>query len=414
MSTLGLLQVVLATVALCFPCGWMGPLAESRFPRETEANAKNVIFVTDGTNFDDVVTLFYVLKSPRVNLVAVYISPNAWASAASSYRHIRNTLYMLGDTFANIPIYLGNHYALIDELDAEVTGGLPKYSYKWSVPTDLTGILGSDTYFGQAYFLPESPFHFDPYNDTVTDEASLPALASYLRGYPADTKFSVLSTGALSAVAKMFADSFRPLFEPLVGQFEELIIMGGAVKVPGNVFSVPGNTKAEFNIYADPHAAHWAMANFSAVGSKVIIVPLDATNSVPLSERFLNTLVDDAVTPEAQLLGRMLIVTRDTWFAPEAFHQTAYLWDPVTAVVMLHSGAVISSRDLWLRVVYQQGPLGPNQGKTRECSAEEKMNGRCFKCSVIFKVNATSVENFLLDAFQSKVNTAKRSPTCPY
>ena len=52
-------------------------------------------------------------------------------------------------------------------------------------------------------------------------------------------------------------------------------VMGGAVDVPGNT---PRNPDAEYNIWVDPVAA----AEVVASGIPITLVPLDATNQVPL------------------------------------------------------------------------------------------------------------------------------------
>ena len=61
--------------------------------------------------------------------------------------------------------------------------------------------------------------------------------------------------------------------------FRKVIIMGGAVNVPGN------ETKyAEFNFYQDATAANFVISNFS----NIRLVPLDVTNKAIISERHLN------------------------------------------------------------------------------------------------------------------------------
>jgi purine nucleosidase/pyrimidine-specific ribonucleoside hydrolase len=72
-------------------------------------------------------------------------------------------------------------------------------------------------------------------------------------------------------------------------RLRELVIMGGAIRVPGNV-----TPAAEFNIHADPHAA----ANVLASGLSITLVPLDVTRQVRLPRQEVRGLaerVDDPV-----------------------------------------------------------------------------------------------------------------------
>lgn len=65
--------------------------------------------------------------------------------------------------------------------------------------------------------------------------------------------------------------------EPRIAQLvREVVIMGGALRVPGNV-----TPNAEFNIFCDPHAAHIV---FNA-GWPVRIVPLDVTQKTLMSRK---------------------------------------------------------------------------------------------------------------------------------
>lgn len=70
--------------------------------------------------------------------------------------------------------------------------------------------------------------------------------------------------------------------EPRIAQaVREIVMMGGALRTPGNV-----TPTAEFNIFADPHAAH---AVFKA-GWPIRLVSLDTTNRTPLSHEQANRL----------------------------------------------------------------------------------------------------------------------------
>jgi purine nucleosidase len=73
---------------------------------------------------------------------------------------------------------------------------------------------------------------------------------------------------------------------------ESIIMMGGAVDVPGNLDpeTIPpeiANPKAEWNLFWDPYAFDWILKNTSC---PMILFPLDVTDEVPVSQEFLSTL----------------------------------------------------------------------------------------------------------------------------
>ena len=78
-----------------------------------------------------------------------------------------------------------------------------------------------------------------------------------------------------------------------------LVIMGGAVRVPGNVTPC-----AEFNIFVDPHAAQEVIAS----GIPITLVPLDATRQVRLTRDFLRRRLGPGRRPWAIALRAL---TRD-------------------------------------------------------------------------------------------------------
>ncbi|MHA2296093.1 MAG: nucleoside hydrolase [Candidatus Hodarchaeales archaeon] len=109
--------------------------------------------------------------------------------------------------------------------------------------------------------------------------------------------------------------------DPSIKDSIELIdMMGGAVNVPGNVgYEYPEipNLVAEWNMYIDPHAADIVFKS----GVPIMLVPLDATNEVPQTEKFRTNLENVMKTPEAQVVHEFVI--------PGMF-----FWDQLTAVAL--------------------------------------------------------------------------------
>jgi hypothetical protein len=96
-------------------------------------------------------------------------------------------------------------------------------------------------------------------------------------------------------------------------------VMGGAVDVPGNT---PVNPDAEYNIWVDPAAA----AEVFASGVPVTLVPLDATNQVPLEARHVRALEDHAAAPAAVAVLDLLRPIED---------RGLYFWDPLAAAIVV-------------------------------------------------------------------------------
>ena len=91
---------------------------------------------------------------------------------------------------------------------------------------------------------------------------------------------TLIALGPLTNVARALEADAAAL-----GQIGRLVIMGGAVEVPGNV-----TPTAEFNMHVDPEAA----ARVFAADLPIDLVPLDATRQVVLSRARLHQALASA------------------------------------------------------------------------------------------------------------------------
>ena len=82
---------------------------------------------------------------------------------------------------------------------------------------------------------------------------------------------------------------------------------------------------AEWNIYCDPHAARLVFES----GAPITLVPLDATNDVPVTPEFVAQLEAEKSTPEAEFVAALLANNAES-IASGSY----YFWDPLAAVVM--------------------------------------------------------------------------------
>ena len=79
----------------------------------------------------------------------------------------------------------------------------------------------------------------------------------------------IVALGPLTNLARAIQDAPK-----VMATLGRLVIMGGAIRVPGNVSAV-----AEFNIYVDPEAADLVFTS----GLDMLLIPLDVTRKVLLS-----------------------------------------------------------------------------------------------------------------------------------
>jgi inosine-uridine nucleoside N-ribohydrolase len=127
----------------------------------------------------------------------------------------------------------------------------------------------------------------------------------------------VLALGPLTNVAQAMAVEPRTAATP-----HELIWMGGALDVPGNVPEAP---TAEWNAWVDPEAAERVLAS----GWQVRIVPLDATSRVPVGPPVLQLFEQEAREWAATAVLRLLRSER------EAIQSGRYFaWDVLAAMAL--------------------------------------------------------------------------------
>ncbi|MGQ4808979.1 Ribokinase [Candidatus Entotheonellaceae bacterium PAL068K] len=130
------------------------------------------------------------------------------------------------------------------------------------------------------YPLPQHP---------VVRRQAVQRLLRLVQIYGAD--LTVIAMGPLTNIARAMQQ--QPETMQRLGR---LLIMGGAISVPGNV-----NPTAEFNMFVDPHAAAIVFAS----GLPIILVPLDITRQVRLTPEFFQHTVRGPGTTLAQAARQM-------------------------------------------------------------------------------------------------------------
>ena len=242
-----------------------------------------IILDTD-PGLDDTLALFLALASPEVQLEAITtVSGNVHVDLTT-----RNALTLL---------------ELAGRTDIPVARGCDRPLARQPVIADY--VHGHNGLGGVK--LPEPQLH--PVRQHAVDVIIEKVMA-------APREITLVPIGPLTNIALALRK------EPRLAEYvREVVIMGGALRVPGNV-----TPEAEFNIYADPHAAHIV---FHA-GWPIRLVTLDVTNKTLLQREQVQALASNG-SPVTRLIQQMVDNFLDTFGQPRGI--TAFqMHDPLCLV----------------------------------------------------------------------------------
>ena len=316
------------------------PLAPARQP---------VIIDTDMAP-DDWLAMLYLLRHSGVDVRAITVTATGEAHCAPGTRNALDLLALAGSP--DIPVACGRATPLAGD------HAFPDF---WRDLVDnLVGLSLSPS----------------PHNAVTVPAVDL--LAEIIES--SDQPVHILALGPLTNLGEVL--QARPA---LASRLAMITIMGGAVHVPGNVGASSGidNDAAEWNIYIDPHAANLVLAS----GAPVTLVPLDATNDVPITPQFVARLAKQAHTPVARFAYDVLVRL-------ESFISTGhyYFWDPLAAVLVTDEGVARYQTEL-LRVVEAEGPT----------CGQTQVDASGYPVRVAVAANRARFESLLLDQLTAPV-----------
>ncbi|WP_187263320.1 nucleoside hydrolase [Pontibacter beigongshangensis] len=134
-------------------------------------------------------------------------------------------------------------------------------------------------------------------------------------------------------------------------KIKEIVWMGGAIDVHGNVRTYNHDGTAEWNVFWDPASA----GKLFKAGIPLTIVPLDTANHVPVTFEFLRKLAAQASAFYAHLAGQFWATTIDTI---PSYDYTYFMWDVLTSSYLAIPEA-FTLQEMELDVV----TAGPSAGK---------------------------------------------------
>lgn len=291
------------------------------------------VMIDSDMTSDDWMAVLYVLNDPAYSVKAITVTGTGFAYCDAGVRAALGLLALVDAS--DIPVSCGAETPLM---------GNNAPPADWRTTLDMIEAAG----------LPEG--------GAAAAEDAVTLFTSVLETSP--EKVTVLALGPLTNIAA--ALEAKP---ELTEKIEMIYLMGGAVDVPGSRVS-DQNTTAEWNIYSDPHAARLVFES----GAPLTLIPLDATNAMPVTNAFVSKLEAVKGTPVADFIHTLLLDNQDGIDGGYYF-----LWDQLAAVVMTHPELVtITPRELTVIDI----PGSPEEGRTKPVA-----NG-----SQIFVVTAPDVD----------------------
>ncbi len=139
---------------------------------------------------------------------------------------------------------------------------------------------------------------------------------------------TLIPVGPLTNIARAILKDPRTM-----RRVKEIILMGGAVTVPGNI--PPG--AAEFNLYVDPHAAE-VVLNF---GLPVTMVPLDVTHQVKLTRELARRELSSAQDKAARFIWDACQKYMD-FYRDDQGYDGCYLHDPLAVGVAIDPSFIMT------------------------------------------------------------------------
>jgi len=318
------------------------PQLAAQTPTRPSPLRRAVIVDTDAGP-DDLMAIAFLLSRPDIHVEAITIV-NGMAHVPAGGRNVLRLLALAGRN--DIPVFLGRETPL---------SGSQEFPAEWRRASDeLPGIT-----------LPE------PKRSAESRDAPDYLLRRLL---DAAHPVQVLALGPLTNLAEVFSHTPRA-----ARTGRQLVILGGAVRVSGNLGDSgsfqTNNVSAEWNMFIDPAAAKIVFTS----GAPIRLVPLDATQRVPIDMALLEQLRSHANTPLASFVAQVLDTNRDR------IRQRYYFALGPLAAAALANPAVVTFRPVAIEMSGKPEELGRTvEIKNRRANAQVAIDADVLRFRDVF------------------------------
>ena len=301
-----------------------------------------------GPGGSDQMSLMVLLQSPDVQVLGItVVTGDAWRD--EEMQHTLRMLELIGRT--DVPVVPGAVFPLVRTqketyLLAKLYGKVNWLGAYGGGPSTLeqqAGHEGDPSRSHDPYFVPpleEGAPHILPH-----DEDAAHFLISQVHAHP--HQVTICALGPLTNIA--LALSIDPHFAELT---QGIYLMGSSLDPQTDDPEFSASPRHEFNLWFDPEAAHIVLR---AHWPRIDVTTVD----VSIKGKFTQRMVDEigkSSSPAAQYIVR---------FSKDRY----YLWDELTASVLLDPSIITSERLLYMDVDLSHGP---SYGNTLTWSAALK------------------------------------------
>jgi pyrimidine-specific ribonucleoside hydrolase len=268
----------------------VSPSAEADAPSPEPAGPRPILIDTDLAG-DDVLALMAMVREPSVDVRAIAVDGNGEVHCRTGVINVRNLLGAFG--IEGIPIGCGR----------ETPGDLGRlFPDEWRA--------GADAFYG---------VDLRPAPATERARPAVELIAETAAASP--QPLTIVALGPWSNIADAFA-----AHPDLPAQLAGIHAMAGAIDVPGNIAlgDITFEHGVEWNVGVDPDA-------FAAVletDVPITLVPLDATNHVPVPPDFATILESDHDAAGADIAFEMFARS------PALTFETSF-WDTLAAMALI-------------------------------------------------------------------------------
>lgn len=143
------------------------------------------------------------------------------------------------------------------------------------------------------------------------------------------------------------------LYPKVKEKIDEIVWMGGAFRVRGNVVTHNHDNSAEWNVFWDPEAA----SELVSLGLDITFIPLDVTNNVPVSIPFLRNLARNKDYLLARIACQFWATTLDNI---PSYEYVYFMWDVLATSYLAIPEAFEVEKKIECEIIKE----GASQGKT--------------------------------------------------